>query len=69
MKKRFELDFLGQYYAGTINEKQTGVFSIAVHLKENLKHKILKQALDDLARRFPFLCGCLRNNFFGMNMK
>ena len=64
MKRQFELDFLGQYYAVIINEKQTGVFSIAVHLKDNLNHKILKQALADLVHRFPFLIGGLRSNFF-----
>ena len=64
MKKQFELDFLGQYYAGIVNEKLTGVFSIAVHLNESLNHKILKQTLADLVQRFPFLSGGLRSNFF-----
>lgn len=64
MKKRFELDFLGQYYASTINAKNSGKFNITVHLKEPLNHKVLKQSLADLVERFPFLCGYLRRNFF-----
>jgi len=64
MKKRFKLDVLGQYYAGTINEQHSGAFSITVHLKEKLNHQVLKQALNTLVERFPFLSGHLQSNFF-----
>ena len=64
MKKRFELDFLGQFYASTLNEKHSGIFSITVYLKENLNRKILKQAMVEILKRFPFLSGGLRHNFF-----
>jgi len=64
MREKFELDFLGQYYASIINEEQSGSFSLTVHLKEALNSKHLKEALLDLKEQFPFLSGQLRKNFF-----
>jgi NRPS condensation-like uncharacterized protein len=64
MNNIFELDFLGGYYASTVNENNSGVFSISVHLKESLNHKVLKQAMNRVVERFPFLSGRLRPNFF-----
>ena len=64
MRKKFELDFLGQYYASIINEEQSGSFSMTIHLKEALNSNYLKEALLDLKEQFPFLSGQLRKNFF-----
>lgn len=59
-----ELDLLGQFFASIVDDKQPGGFSITAHLKEPVQPEVLQQAVNDLMRRLPFLCGRLRRGFF-----
>ena len=62
--KTMEIDVIGQYYTSINTGKQSGVFALAVYLKELVNPQVLQQAFDDLMRRLPFLNGRVRRGFF-----
>ena len=53
MTNHMELDFLGEAYAS--KGGYLGLFSLSVHLTEQVNPQILQQAFGDLMRRLPFL--------------
>ena len=64
-----ELDPIGQYYASIITPNHPGSFMLSAYLREAIDPVILQQAVDDVMRRLPFLCGCLQPKFFWYHHK
>ncbi|MDR2833187.1 MAG: hypothetical protein LBV67_05690 [Streptococcaceae bacterium] len=69
MIKEFEVDVVGQYYAGTVTKKHRGEFSITVNLNEELNLAVLTQASRQLGEKFPFVVGKLCPTFFSYTYK
>lgn len=63
--KKFELDWLGQYYAGAYTEFHNGSFSMTVNLKESLSLEKLQKANAKLRELHPYLSGRVKPTFFG----
>jgi len=59
-----KLDPIGQYYAMLSSPKHPGQFMLSAYLTENIDTRILQQAVNDIMRRLPFLCGRLKPKFF-----
>jgi len=62
MNTELELEFMGEVYAGIINEGSVGSFSITVHLKKEVDMQALQKAAYELIEDCPYLSGRLTSD-------